>query len=293
MRIAFLGLGIMGRPMASRLVAAGHEVVVWNRTARQHVEGATTAVSPAAAARDAEVVWSCVADTSAVERVMFAEDGASQSFHEGMIVVDSSTISPSATLRFAERVNAVGVHWVDAPVTGSKIGAENGQLIFIVGGAAEPVAYLDPLFKSMGKLVIHMGEVGKGQAAKLSMNLMIALIYEGFSEAFTLARKQGVDPHKMIELIQASMVRSGVIDYKAPFVLRHDYSPNFPLRLMHKDIHLMLETAKENRVKLPALETVDEIYELSSEEGWDDLDYAATLQLLERWAGIGAPAKSS
>jgi len=290
MKIGFLGLGIMGRPMASRLVSAGHEVAVWNRTARQHVDGATTAVSPADAAKEAEVVWSCVADTNAVERVIFGDDGALQSMREGAIVVDSSTISPSATVRFAERVNERGVHWVDAPVTGSKIGAENGHLVFIVGGAPEPVQYLEPLFKAMGKQVIHIGGNGKGQAAKLGMNLMLALIYEGFAEAFVLARKLGVEPHKLIELIQASMVRSGAIDYKAPFVLRHDYTPNFPLRLMHKDIHLMLDMAKENRVKLPALETVDEIYELSSEEGWDDLDYAATLGLLEKWAGLsGAP----
>ncbi len=291
MRIAFLGLGIMGRPMASRLVAAGHEVSVWNRSARQHVEGATTAVSPADAAREADVVWICVADTAAVERVIFAEDGALQSLKEGAIIVDSSTISPSATVKFAERANARGVHWVDAPVTGSKIGAENGQLIFMVGGTTEPVQYLDPLFKAMGKQVIHIGGTGKGQAVKLCMNLMLALIYEGFAEAFTLSEKLGVDSHKLIELIQASMVRSGAIDYKAPFVLRRDYSPNFPLRLMHKDIHLMLDVARENRVKLPALETVDEIYELSSEEGWDDLDYAATLGLLEKWAGINAKAK--
>ncbi len=286
MRIAFLGLGIMGRPMASRLVAAGHEVSVWNRTARQHVEGATTAISPANAAKEAEVIWSCVADTAAVERVIFGDDGAVHSLNEGAIIVDSSTISPSATVQFAQRVNEKGVHWVDAPVTGSKIGAENGQLIFIVGGAAEPVAYLDPLFKAMGKQVIHIGDTGKGQAAKLGMNLMIALIYEGFSEALTLTQKLGVEPQKMLELIQASMVKNGVVDYKAPFVLRRDYSPNFPLRLMHKDIHLMLDMAKEKRVKLPALETVEEIYEMSSEEGWDDLDYAATLGLLEKWAGI-------
>jgi len=290
MKIAFLGLGIMGRPMAANLVKAGHEVSVWNRTARQHVEGARTAVSPADAAKEAEVIWSCVADTAAVERIMFGDDGVDKSLHEGMIVVDSSTISPSATLRFAERVNAKGVHWVDAPVTGSKIGAESGQLIFIVGGANDAVEYLQPLFKAMGKQVIHVGETGKGQAAKLSMNLMIALIYEGFAEALTLAQKQGVDPHKLIELIQASMVRSGVVDYKAPFVLRHDFAPNFPLRLMHKDIHLMLDLAKEQRVKLPALETVDEIYELATEEGWQDLDYAATLGLLEKWAGLTPPA---
>jgi 3-hydroxyisobutyrate dehydrogenase/2-hydroxy-3-oxopropionate reductase len=287
MRIAFLGLGIMGRPMAANLVKAGHEVCVWNRTARQHIDGAKTAVSPVDAAREAEVVWMCVADTAAVERVMFGSDGVEQALHEGMIVVDSSTISPSATQKFAERIAAKGVQWVDAPVTGSKIGAENGQLIFIVGGTPEAVEFLQPLFKAMGKLVIHMGDVGKGQSAKICMNLQIAMIYEGFAEGLTLAKKLGVDPQKMVELIQASMIRSGVVDYKVPFVLRHDYSPNFPLRLMHKDIHLMLDTAKEMRVKLPALETVDEIYELSSEEGWDDLDFAATIQLLEKWAGIG------
>lgn len=291
MKIAFLGLGIMGRPMASRLVAAGHEVSVWNRTARQHVEGAATAVSPADAAKEAEVVWVCVADTAAVERVIFGDDGALQSLREGAIIVDSSTISPSATMKFVQRANERGVHWVDAPVTGSKIGAENGQLIFIVGGAAEPVQYLEPLFKAMGKQVIHIGPNGKGQAAKLGQNLMLALLFEGFAEAFVLARKLGVEPHKMMELIQASMVRSGAIDYKAPFVLRRDYTPNFPLRLMHKDIHLMLDVAKENRVKLPALETVEEIYELASEEGWDDLDYAATLGLLEKWAGLGGSSK--
>ena len=286
MRIAFLGLGIMGRPMAANLVKTGHEVLVWNRSARQHIEGAHTAVSPAEAATEADVVWTCVADTAAVERVMFAEDGAEQSLREGTIVVDSSTISPSATLRFAERVNARGVHWVDAPVTGSKIGAESGQLIFIVGGAPEPVEYLQPLFKAMGKLVIHIGDTGKGQSAKLCMNLMIALIYEGFAEAFTLGQKLGVDPHKFIELVQASMVRSGVVDYKAPFVLRHDYSPNFPLRLMHKDIKLMLDAAQESRVKLPGLETVEEVYDVAEEEGMSDLDYMATLELLEKWAGV-------
>jgi 3-hydroxyisobutyrate dehydrogenase-like beta-hydroxyacid dehydrogenase len=291
MRIAFLGLGIMGRPMASNLVKAGHEVSVWNRTARQHVDGATTAVSPADAAKDADIVWMCVADTAAVERVVFADDGIEQSLREGIVVADSSTISPSATVRFAKRVEEKGVQWIDAPVTGSKVGAENGHLIFIVGGPAETVQSMEPLFKAMGKTVIHVGDTGKGQAAKICMNLQIAMIYEGFAEGLTLAKKLGVEPHKMIELVQASMIRSGVVDYKAPFVLRGDYSPNFPLRLMHKDIHLLLDTAKEARVKLPALETVDEVYELASEEGWDDLDYAATIRLLEKWAGLDGVAK--
>jgi 3-hydroxyisobutyrate dehydrogenase-like beta-hydroxyacid dehydrogenase len=286
MRIAYLGLGIMGRPMAGNLVKAGHEVCVWNRTARQQVEGAKTAVSPLDAAHDAEGGWLCVADTAAVERAMFGSDGVEQALHEGMIVVDSSTISPSVTAKFAERIAAKGVQWVDAPVTGSKIGAENAQLIFIVGGTPEAVEFLQPLFKAMGKTVIHVGDTGKGQSAKICMNLQIAMIYEGFAEGMTLARKLGVDPQKMVELIQASMIRSGVVDYKIPFVLRHDYSPNFPLRLMHKDIHLMLEAARAAKVELPGLEKVEEVYEASVKEGWKDLDYAATIGVIEKRGGV-------
>ena len=127
---------------------------------------------------------------------------------------------------------------------------------------------------------------GKGQSAKLVMNLQIALIYEGFAEALTLAAKLGLDAENLVQLINASMVKSGVIEYKAPFVLRRDFSPNFPLRLMRKDIRLALEAAKEARVKLPGLETVEEVYDVAVEEGHADLDYAATLQLLEKWAGV-------
>jgi 3-hydroxyisobutyrate dehydrogenase-like beta-hydroxyacid dehydrogenase len=286
MRVAFLGLGIMGRSMAANLVRAGHEVTVWNRTPGAEVQGARSASSPAEAARGAEVVWMCVSDTKAVESLLFGPQGVEESLAEGMIIVDSSTISPSATRQFAERVRARGVQYVDAPVTGSKVGAENGTLIFIVGGDEAVIENLKPLLAAMGKSFFRMGDTSKGQAAKLVMNLQIALIYEGFAEALTLAAKLGVSAETLLPLIQASMVRSGVVDYKAPFVLKHDFSPNFPLRLMHKDIRLTLEAAKEVRVKLPALETVEEIYEVASEDGFGDLDYAATLALLEKWAGV-------
>jgi 3-hydroxyisobutyrate dehydrogenase len=286
MRVAFLGLGIMGRPMAANLVKAGHEVTVWNRTPGKEVEGANHASSPTEAARGAEVVWMCVSDTQAVENILFGTQGVEESLTEGMIIVDSSTISPTATRKFAERVRARGVQYVDAPMTGSKAGAESGTLIFIVGGEGVAIEILKPLFAAMGKQFFRMGETGKGQAAKLAMNLQIALIYEGFAEALTLATKLGVDAETLLPLIQASMVRSGVVDYKAPFVLKRDFSPNFPLRLMYKDIRLALEAAKEARVKLPGLETVEEIYEVAAEDGYGDLDYAATLALLEKWAGV-------
>jgi 3-hydroxyisobutyrate dehydrogenase/2-hydroxy-3-oxopropionate reductase len=286
MRIAFLGLGIMGGPMAQNLVKAGHELKVWNRSPGKIIARATTVVTPKAAAEGAEVVWICVSDTKAVEQVLFGKDGAAESIKPGTIVVDSSTILPAASLKFAERIRSKGGDFVDAPVTGSKAGAESGQLIFIVGARQETFDKLQPLFKAMGKSVVRVGENGKGLAAKLSMNLMIALTFEGFAEALVLAEKQHVDLEPLLSLINQSMVRSGVVDYKAPFVLARDFSANFPMRLMHKDIHLMLEAARDNGVKLPGLETVDRVYESAIKDGHADLDYAATLMTLEKSAGI-------
>ncbi|MFY9911750.1 MAG: NAD(P)-dependent oxidoreductase [Candidatus Sulfotelmatobacter sp.] len=286
MRVGFLGLGIMGHAMASNLAKAGHEVTVWNRTPGKLVEGAGVAPTPAAAAQGADVVWMCVSDTDAVENVLFGPDGVEQSLVEGMIIADSSTISPSATVKFAARVKEKGVAYVDAPMTGSKIGAADGTLIFMVGGDEAAIDRLSPLFAAMGKKIFRMGETGKGQATKLSMNLQIAMIFEGFAEGLTLATKLGVDPQQLVSLIGATMVHSGVVEYKAPFVLHRDFTPNFPLRLMHKDLLLALEAAKEARVKLPGVETVEEIYEMATEDGHRDLDYAATLSLLEKWAGV-------
>lgn len=293
MQVAFLGLGIMGRAMASNLVKAGHEVKVWNRTPGKQVDGAQTSASPAEAARDAEVVWTCVSDTKAVESILFGPQGVHESLAEGQIILDSSTIAPSATRQFAERVRARGVEYVDAPMTGSKLGAEAGTLIFIVGGEAAAIERVKPLFAATGKKFFRMGETGKGQAAKLAMNLQIALIFEGFAEALTLATKLGVDAETLLPLIEASMVRSGVVDYKAPFILKRDFSPNFPLRLMLKDLRLALDAAREARVKLPGLETVEEIYDMAAEEGHQDLDYAATLTLLEKWAGVEVKGASA
>lgn len=293
MRVAFLGLGIMGHAMATNLVKAGHEVTVWNRTPGKLVGGAGVAPTPAAAAQGAEVVWICVSDTAAVEQVLFGAEGVEQSLSSGVIIADSSTISPSATVKFAERLRERGASYVDAPMTGSKIGAANGTLIFMVGGDEATLDKLGPLFAAMGKKIFRMGETGKGQATKLAMNLQIALIFEGFAEGLTLAAKLGVDPQQLVSLIEATMVRSGVVEYKAPFVLHRDFTPNFPLRLMHKDLLLALEAAKESRVKLPGLETVEEIYEMATEDGHSDLDYAATLTLLEKWAGVQVKGKAA
>jgi 3-hydroxyisobutyrate dehydrogenase-like beta-hydroxyacid dehydrogenase len=281
MQVAFLGLGIMGAGMAANLVKNGHQVTTWNRTPGKSVAGAKSAATPREAAAGAEAVWLCVSDTAAVEQVLFGPDGAALSLQPGMIVADSSTISPVESEKIAERIRAIGADFVDAPVTGSKIGAKDGTLIFIAGGKQESIARLQPLFSAMGKQVIHIGDNGKGEAAKLAMNLMIVLIYEGFIEALTLAKNLGVDQAALFSLIQASMVRSGVVDYKMPFVEKRDFTPNFPLRLMHKDIRLMLEAGTATKTRLPGLEKIKEIYDQAAAQGMSDLDYAATLKVLE------------
>lgn len=263
--------------MAANLVKAGHDVTVWNRTPKT-LDGAKTAATPAEAARDAEVVWLCVADTKAVESVLFGKDGVAEVLRAGVTVIDSSTIAPSATREFAERVRAKGAEFVDAPVTGSKIGAENAQLLFIVGGPEAKVAELQPLFLALGKKVIRVGETGAGESAKIGMNLMIAEIFEGFAEALALTRKLGVPPEILVELIQNSMIKSGVTDYKASFVLKEDWSANFPLRLMLKDIRLMLEAAEKVDVKLPSLKEIEKVYEKAVADGHGDSDYAATVE---------------
>ena len=288
MRVAFLGLGIMGRPMAANLAKAGHEVTVWNRTPGKEVPGAATAPTPAEAVKDKEAVWVCVSDTMAVQHVLFGPQGAAEGLSSGTIVVDSSTISPSASLGIMQGLQERGCEFLDAPMTGSKIAAESGQLIFMVGGNPANIERVEPLFRAMGKQVIHMGENGKGLVAKLAQNMNIVFIYEGLCESLTLAKKLGVPPEKMFELIEASMIRSGVAEYKQPFILNQDYSPNFPLRLMHKDIHLMLDSGKENGVDLPGLKKIDEIYEEAKSAGLDDMDYAATITLLEERAGLRA-----
>lgn len=283
----------MGGPMAANLVKAGHEVTVWNRTPK-NIDGATTAATPAEAVKGKEAVWICVSDTKAVQSVLFGpHQGAVHGLESGTVVVDSSTISPSASLLCMEALQEKGCDFLDAPVTGSKVAAEAGTLIFMIGGNPSNIEKVEPLLRAMAKKVIHMGDNGKGLSAKLAQNMNIAFMYEGLCESLTLARKLGVAPEKMFELIESSMIRSGVAEYKKPFILNQDYTPNFPLKLMHKDIHLMLDAARENDVKLPGLTKIDEIYEeAAARPGFNDLDYAVTITLLEEMAGIKAKTKA-
>src|SRR5438874_11867783 len=220
--IGFIGLGIMGQPMALNLVKAGYKVTAFNRT-RSKAEalekgGAALVASPAEAARHADIVYIIVSDTAAVEEVVTGKGGILETLRTGAIVIDSSTISPSVSRKLACLSAGKGAAWLDAPVTGSKHGAEKGELTFMIGGDGEVLERAMPVLQVLGKKHIYCGAHGSGLSAKLAQNVIQASMVEVFSEAFVMATKAGVRPQALFEVIQSSLARSGLIDFKAPFV---------------------------------------------------------------------------
>ncbi len=276
--IGFIGLGLMGKPMAKNLLKAGYEVVVWNRTRSKHdalaQEGAKVAASAREAAAAADVLITIVSDPPALEAVLWGE-GALEGLRRGSVLVDSSTVSPALERRIAEACRARGVESLDAPVTGGTWGAEKGELVFMVGGAAATLTRVEPVLGAMGKKWFHLGPHGAGQIVKLAMNLLLALEVQALAEALALVGGAGVPPENLIGVMQASMARAPVLDVKAPMILKQDYTPSFPLRLMHKDIGLALELANQVGVPLPASAASHETYSAVKGAAKEDVDYAA------------------
>ena len=288
--IGFIGLGLMGQPMALNLVKAGFEVTVFNRT-RSKVDplgeaGARVAESPAHAARDADVVMTIVSDSAAVEEVVTGKGGILETLRPGAIVIDSSTISPSVSRRMACHTAGKQASWLDAPVTGSKHLAAKGELTFMIGGDREALDRALPVLRALGKKHIYCGMHGSGLAAKLSQNVIQAAMVEIFSEGFVLATKAGVRPEALFEVIQSSLARSALIDFKAPFVFKGDFTPYFALKLMHKDLELAMENAYSQNVSMPVAAAVKEIYGAAKALGKGEFDYAAVVTFLEEVAGV-------
>ncbi len=288
--IGFIGLGIMGQPMALNLVKAGYKVTGYNRTANkaQALEraGAVLASTPAEAAKDADVVMIIVSDSAAVEEVVAGKDGVLQTLRSGAVVIDSSTISPTVSRKLACMAAGKGARWLDAPVTGSKHGAEKGELTFMIGGDREALEQVMPILQVLGKKHIYCGSHGLGLAAKLAQNVIQSTMVEIFCEGFVLATKAGVKPEVMFEIIQSSMARATLTDFKAPFIFKGDFTPYFPLKWMHKDLTLAMETAFAQNIPLPAASAVKEIYGAAKAQGKGDLDYAAVITFLEEVAGV-------
>ncbi|HUE42534.1 MAG TPA: NAD(P)-dependent oxidoreductase [Candidatus Sulfotelmatobacter sp.] len=291
-RIGFIGLGLMGRPMAMNLLKAGHAVTVWNRTASRADElvaaGAKLAKSPKQAASGADVLITMVSDPPALEEVLWgksgdggmvsAADAALAALKPGAIYIDSSTVSPDLARRIAAACSAKGVMFLDAPVTGGDWGAKKGELVFMVGGEAQTLKAAEPVIGVMGKKWFLLGPNGAGQTIKLAMNSILALQVEALAEALALVTAAGLKGEGLVEVMQSSMARSGVLDVKAPNLLKGEYVPSFPLRLMYKDVSLAMDLAKELGVTLPAAAAAKETYGAVKAAAKEDLDYSAVMK---------------
>jgi 3-hydroxyisobutyrate dehydrogenase/2-hydroxy-3-oxopropionate reductase len=280
----------MGQPMALNLLKAGHKLTVYNRTGSKAESlkqaGAQVASTPAAAAKDADFVIVIVTDSAAVEEVVLGKDGILGTVASGAIVIDSSTISPVVSRKMACHVAGQDAGWLDAAVTGSKHGAEKGELTFMVGGDRGVFERALPILQVLGKKHIYCGLNGMGLSAKLAQNAIQATMLEIFCEGLVLAAKAGVAPQTMLEILQSSLARAGLTDFKAPFIFKGDFTPYFPLKLMHKDLELAMEAGFAQNVPLPTLAAVKEVYSAAKAQGKGDLDYAAVITFLEELAGV-------
>lgn len=288
--VGFIGLGIMGEPMAMNLVKSGYKVTVYNRTPQKaeplKKAGAKVAANPAEAAHNADYVISIVSDSAASEQVFMGKDGALQNVKAGAIVIDSATISPVVSRKLACATAGKKAGFLDAPVTGSKHGAEKGELTFMIGGERETFDRAMPLLKVLGKKHIYCGGYGAGLSAKLAQNAIQSTMVEIFCEGFVLAVKSGVRPEVMMEIVQNSMARAALTDFKAPFIFKGDFTPYFPLKWMHKDVTLAMEAAFAQDVPMPVTAAVKEVYAAARAQGKGDLDYAAVITFLEELAGV-------
>ena len=285
-KVGLIGLGLMGKPMGMNLLKAGFPLTVWNRTASRADElvaaGAKLAPSPRELAANSEIVLSIVSDPAALEEVLWGQNGAMQGFPRGGIYVDSSTVSPTLARKVASACDERGVRFLDAPVTGGDWGAKKGELVFMVGGDAGTLTKVEPLLRVLGKKWFHLGPNGAGQIIKLAMNLILALQVDALAEALALVTAAGLQGEKLVEVMQSSMARSGVLDIKSQNLLKGNYTPSFPLRLMHKDMRLALELAEQTQVELPATEAAFKTYSTVKEAAKEDLDYSAVMKFWKK-----------
>src|SRR5690242_9579837 len=291
MSIGFIGLGLMGKPMAQNLLKAGFPLTIWNRTASKADDlvrgGAKLAENPREVAERSDVLITIVSDPPAVEEVLF-KDGALAALRKGSVLVDSSTVSPELARKLAGACKDRGVDFLDAPVTGGTWGAEKGELVFMIGGDKSVYERVKPALDAMGKKFFLLGPNGAGQTIKLAMNLLYALEVQAFAESLALVAAGGVEPEKLVEVMQSSMGRAPILDIKAPFMLKHEFPASFPLRLMHKDVRLALELARQRKIDLPAGSAAYTTYSAVKEQSTDDPDYAAVARFWKKAQAGGA-----
>jgi 3-hydroxyisobutyrate dehydrogenase-like beta-hydroxyacid dehydrogenase len=291
-KLGFLGLGLMGYPMARNLLKAGHEVALWSHTGSKPAKlaaeesGATVCASPADVAKQADIVFICVGNSAMAKKVILGKDGVIEGAKAGAVVVDASTVSPSVSRHFGEELAKKGIDFLGAPCTGSTPGATNATLTFMVGGEKDVFERVKPFFEVMGKKLYYCGGPGKGLHAKLTQNLVLANILQAFNEGIVLSTKAGVEPALMLDILANSAAKSGLIDYKAPFIFRRDFTTNFSVKWMHKDIGLMLESAEELGVPLFLTSVTRQLFQSAIATGHGEEDICSTIKVLEGMTGV-------
>jgi 2-hydroxy-3-oxopropionate reductase len=286
MKIGFIGLGIMGKPMAGHLKAAGHEVIVPERRSLDaEARAAFTAVADATAvAAAAEVIILMVPDTPDVEAVLFGAGGVAAGLSKGKLVIDMSSISPTATKDFAGRINALGCDYIDAPVSGGEVGAKAASLTIMVGAEEAAFERARPLFEAMGKNITLVGPNGAGQTTKVANQIIVALTIEAVGEALVFASKAGADPAKVRQALMGGLATSRILELHGERMIKRTFNPGFRIALHQKDLNLALQSARELGVALPNTASTQQLFSASVAAGNGGLDHSGLVKALESLA---------
>ena len=286
--IGFIGLGIMGKPMARNLMKAGYQLVVYNRSSGSMnelaAEGARTASNAREVAEQSNVVITMLPDSPQVQEVMTGENGVLAGAKANALVIDMSTISPVVTQQLAQAAQARGVHMLDAPVSGGDVGAQQGTLSIMVGGSSEDFERAKPLLEVLGKTIVHVGGTGAGQVVKACNQVVVALTIEAVSEALVLGSKAGVDPEVILRVLSGGLAANRVMEVRGPNFLQHNFQPGFKIALHQKDLGIALAAGREYGVPLPVTAIVDQMLQALKLRGQGDQDHSALLTLIEDWA---------
>jgi 3-hydroxyisobutyrate dehydrogenase-like beta-hydroxyacid dehydrogenase len=282
--IGFIGLGIMGSRMAANLLNSGFELVVYNRTKEKAESliqrGATWADSPREVAQKAEIVFTMLSAPDVVDCIALGENGFFEGLNKGKLWVDCSTVNPSFTRKMAKEAKLRGIRFMDAPVTGSKAPAEKGELVFLVGGEKDDLGEIMPMLKVMGKDILYQGEVGRGSSLKIVINLMLAQSMVAFAEALNFAEIMGLEKEMVMDTLLNGPTAAPFLKGKKDKILTNDYSADFPLDHIQKDLQLVAQTAFENQIAMPSANLTKEIYALAKQHGLGKQDFSAVYRYL-------------
>ncbi len=297
MNVGFIGLGIMGKPMALNLVKGGHTLFAHSRSGVPQeltAAGATACKSPKEVAQKAEVIITMVPDTPDVQKVLFGEGGVAEGLTPGKIVVDMSSISPIETKQFAERINGLGCQYLDAPVSGGEVGAKNATLTIMVGGPEDAFAKVKPLFELMGKNITLVGGNGDGQTCKVANQIIVALTIEAVAEALVFASKAGADPARVRQALMGGFASSRILEVHGERMIKRTFDPGFRIELHQKDLNLALTGARALGVSLPNTATAQELFNACVANGGAKWDHSGMVKALEMMAHhqVGQPVEN-